>query len=240
MAKIKEKITVKIPAIKLKKELLEEISNIIKTEREIHIKETNDEYSSITYSLQTEEKEIEMEELSDFLAQKIPNNFVSITINFFSVEKDIYLSIYPESELGDITVTGADPTWVNGVAKRLENVFIPYRTKNDFFQSRKVWLLGFAISGLLSFGSYLILWPNVTDEPFSNLTLSDQIIEGIILIFTMIILNSYWGWVKLLRKLFPKIEMESSTPSKIKNFILVIIIGIITTVVSSGIISRFQ
>jgi hypothetical protein len=132
-----EKTQIRIPSFKLSKSVLEELFGIMEKER-------TDEKSRLIYVLESTEREITSHNSKSFLDYGIPKDLEKLTFTLSSSDKEISISIELESYLtipgiystpSYFTVSGIDPTWVNRITKRIEDIFKKYKTKNDLFHN---------------------------------------------------------------------------------------------------------
>lgn len=230
-----------LKSFRLNKKFLEDLSAIVNNEYNKTMKEENDElerkYIELEYTLKTKNKGIETKKIENVLKHWNPKNFQKFEINFRSSKKKIMIECGDYWNL-DVLISGNDSIWVSGLTKQIEEIFDEYKSKNEFFHKSKAYIiyLGIPISIVWSM---LTIVAALIGDTNSNFELDTNIFgissNFIMMIISMIILNSVWGWASLFHWLFPKIELEDSIQPKIRKIVLGGISTLIFSLIAGGI-----
>jgi len=234
--KIKEKVIVKIKSVKLTKNLIEQLCDILENQYNEFKKNNDDSIAWLKFSLGSETKEIETEDGKSFQKHNIPRNFNEIKMRFHSLEKEIIINLMKDIEFYELTVTGMDSMWVNGLARKLEDVFQQNKTINNFFYSKKAGIIFYIVSiGLIS-AIYFIFSPFLPSgfqvDDFLKMGFISVVIVALIGVISMLVALV---WFYSLQWFFPRIEIEDSIQVKIRYWVLLIVIGVISTLIGGGI-----
>ena len=252
--KTTRKIT--IDSIKLTSDLLRKLCEVI-NEQSLEFKKTEDEenkkaqedknyftknvfyHASFSFSIKNNEKEYENSD--QFLNDCDTTKFKDIKLNFYSDERKI--SVWFDREyFRDITVEG-NPKWVPGITQRIEDIVEGYETKNKFFYSRPAWLIYFGIPIVIIIGIIFGITPFF---PTSEITTNDvpllsSITKNLVLLFFFIFtIPAATILETLFHRLYPRVEIENSWPTKIRKWIIGAIVTLTLSVIGSGIFYFFQ
>jgi hypothetical protein len=188
-----EVIRKKILSIRLTKNLLEELVEIIDREYKDIKKQSEKENSSVSFSYAIEEKdgEIKGESPTKFLRHDISPDLRSIYMRLYS--KDLKISVKIHLRLSwpytYTEVEGSDSRLVNGISAQLLRVFNnhKHKTRNDFFHSKESLIISVPIGIVVG-----ILY---------SITINDQIGKAINLILWPIIstFGSFLCYIQELR-----------------------------------------
>ena len=218
-----ERNKIHIPSINLSKKLLREICELFDKEHDKLI-DTN-ENCKLTYKIKSKNKEIESHDSNNFLKYDIPKDLEEIELRFNSKDKRIQVNFTLQlRRYSYFTVQDIDPNWVNGISKRIEDIFGKYRTINDLFHSNLKRLLPFYVIGAVLCAYGLYIRPEL-DSYFTTFY-TTQIISQTALEFGKTTLAGMFGGFMILiahlffRWLFPKFETEHTVQVKFRKSIL--------------------
>lgn len=106
-----EKTKIRIPSFKLSRDILQELFGIIEKEKT--------DGSRLTYILDSTKREITSHNSENFLDYGIPKDWEKFTFELLSQNKEIKVNIEMQWLNSYFTISGVDPTWVNGISKLL-------------------------------------------------------------------------------------------------------------------------
>lgn len=240
-----EKITneesiIEIKSVQLTKSLLSDLCKLLNDENMNFNKEQADKKSQLEFLIETKNKKIETNDSEVFLRDGVPQKFNEIKLYFRGGDKRIKITFDTIFDIRRFTVEGIDSVWVNGITRKLENLFQKYDTKNGFFHTKKSWVIYFGIAIVLAASAYFSLSPFVSDKPLDELPIEIQIFEIFAVVLWIVLVNSVMGWALLFRQLFPLIETENSISIKIRKWIIGGIIAILVSILANVVLSFIQ
>jgi len=181
------------------------------------------------YTLIAHSKDIKSSKIAHFTDVEWPSDTkeISISMGSFRTLRKIEINIYLERwrmSHSQVSVSGKDSTWVNGMADRLEAVFqkelLGYRSIVEHFLLRILLSILTWIS--IAFAITYPLWPVI--KPFLKEGVTWIELFVIILFLgafvVVVVLEEFLSW------LFPRFEFgEVSLPRRVRKWILGLLIG---------------
>lgn len=234
----KERYRIKSEYFQLNKRLLEELSTKADGEYTKTLNEETDElekkYITLTYTLQTKTKETETESFKEILNLWDPDTFTEFEIYFHSKDTNVRITITRRILEGlDISVSGTNLTSIRGLTKTFEEIIEKYKSKNEFFHKSKAYAIYIIIPLLIGLTITQNIYFSDNTSGLETEIDEDTVLFNLLLIVGVLLtpLSISWIFAELFRWFFPKIEIEGSTKSKIKNYILggMITLGITLT-----------
>ena len=171
----------------------------------------------LSYSLSSSSKNIESSSIKAFVEADWPDSADEISLGFVisSPAKRVTVNLYLERwrmDKSEVTVTGEDSTWVNGVAVKLERLFEDKRPSYYPLATNGPlrWILSFATWVSLSFAATFLLWPSI--QPF----LKEGVQFGLVYIAVLLVGTWFatWPLESLMEKMFPRFEYGKKSTSK--------------------------
>jgi hypothetical protein len=202
-----ETIAISIPSFKLRKQVLEQLVDIIENQYQ-HI-EDKDKYSTVKYIFKVKQRgrEIETNNPTNFLSKDIirPDlEYIKLILQSDPIKIDVGIH-FDISNSSSINVEGNESNDVESISRRLEKVFDnpDIKSFNYIFHSKKKWLIYIPIGLVLAI-------VNAITYPLLIL----KIIYSISWMFLIsLILDLLFG------RLYPRIEIEEIKEIKIRKFI---------------------
>jgi hypothetical protein len=202
-----ETIAISIPSFKLRKQVLEQLVDIIENQYQ-HI-EDKDKYSTVKYIFKVKQRgrEIETNNPTNFLSKDIirPDlEYIKLILRSDPIKIDVGIH-FDISNSSSINVEGNESNDVESISRRLEKVFDnpDIKSFNYIFHSKKKWLIYIPIGLVLAI-------VNAITYPLLIL----KIIYSISWMFLIsLILDLLFG------RLYPRIEIEEIKEIKIRKFI---------------------
>jgi hypothetical protein len=202
-----ETIAISIPSFKLRKQVLEQLVDIIENQYQ-HI-EDKDKYSTVKYIFKVKQRgrEIETNNPTNFLSKDIirPDlEYIKLILQSDPIKIDVGIH-FDISNSSSINVEGNESNDVESISRRLEKVFDnpDIKSFNYIFHSKKKWLIYIPIGFVLAI-------VNAITYPLLIL----KIIYAISWMFLIsLILDLLFG------RLYPRIEIEEIKEIKIRKFI---------------------
>jgi hypothetical protein len=202
-----ETIAISIPSFKLRKQVLEQLVDIIENQYQ-HI-EDKDKYSTVKYIFKVKQRgrEIETNNPTNFLSKDIirPDlEYIKLILQSDPIKIDVGIH-FDISNSSSINVEGNESNDVESISRRLEKVFDnpDIKSFNYIFHSKKKWLIYIPIGLVLAI-------VNAITYPLLIL----KIIYAISWMFLIsLILDLLFG------RLYPRIEIEEIKEIKIRKFI---------------------
>jgi hypothetical protein len=202
-----ETIAISIPSFKLRKQVLEQLVDIIENQYQ-HI-EDKDKYSTVKYIFKVKQRgrEIETNNPTNFLSKDIirPDlEYIKLILQSDPIKIDVGIH-FDISNSSSINVEGNESNDVESISRRLEKVFDnpDIKSFNYIFHSKKKWLIYIPIGFVLAI-------VNAITYPLLIL----KIIYSISWMFLIsLILDLLFG------RLYPRIEIEEIKEIKIRKFI---------------------
>jgi hypothetical protein len=202
-----ETIAINIPSFKLRKQVLEQLVDIIENQYQ-HI-EDKDKYSTVKYIFKVKQRgrEIETNNPTNFLSKDIirPDlEYIKLILQSDPIKIDVGIH-FDISNSSSINVEGNESNDVESISRRLEKVFDnpDIKSSNFIFHSKKKWLIYIPIGLVLAI-------VNAITYPLLIL----KIIYSISWTFLIsLILDLLFG------RLYPRIEIEGTKEIKIRKFI---------------------
>lgn len=202
-----ETIAISIPSFKLRKQVLEQLVDIIENQYQ-HI-EDKDKYSTVKYIFKVKQRgrEIETNNPTNFLSKDIirPDlEYIKLILQSDPIKIDVGIH-FDISNSSLINVEGNESNDVESISRRLEKVFDnpDIKSFNYIFHSKKKWLIYIPIGLSLAI-------VNALTYPLLIL----KIIYSISWTFLIsLILDLLFG------RLYPRIEIEQTKEIKIRKFI---------------------
>lgn len=202
-----ETIAISIPSFKLRKQVLEQLVDIIENQYQ-HI-EDKDKYSTVKYIFKVKQRgrEIETNNPTNFLSKDIirPDlEYIKLILRSDPIKIDVGIH-FDISNSSSINVEGNESNDVESISRRLEKVFDnpDIKSFNYIFHSKKKWLIYIPIGLVLAI-------VNAITYPLLIL----KIIYSISWTFLIsLILDLLFG------RLYPRIEIEEIKEIKIRKFI---------------------
>lgn len=202
-----ETIAISIPSFKLRKQVLEQLVDIIENQYQ-HI-EDKDKYSTVKYIFKVKQRgrEIETNNPTNFLSKDIirPDlEYIKLILRSDPIKIDVGIH-FDISNSSSINVEGNESNDVESISRRLEKVFDnpDIKSSNFIFHSKKKWLIYIPIGLVLAI-------VNAITYPLLIL----KIIYSISWMFLIsLILDLLFG------RLYPRIEIEEIKEIKIRKFI---------------------
>jgi hypothetical protein len=202
-----ETIAINIPSFKLRKQVLEQLVDIIENQYQ-HI-EDKDKYSTVKYIFKVKQRgrEIETNNPTNFLSKDIirPDlEYIKLILQSDPIKIDVGIH-FDISNSSSINVEGNESNDVESISRRLEKVFDnpDIKSSNFIFHSKKKWLIYIPIGLVLAI-------VNAITYPLLIL----KIIYSISWMFLIsLILDLLFG------RLYPRIEIEEIKEIKIRKFI---------------------
>ena len=190
---------------------------------------------SLSYSLTAGSRNIESANIAAFVEAEWPDDADEISMGLSTrlslgsgvSAKTITVSLYLERwrmKNSEVVVSGADSTWVNGIAVKLERIFESKRLSYHPLVTHPSirWVLSLVAWSSLSFAFLRPLWPWIMP----------QLKEGIqfgtfyILIFALGVFIAIWPLEVFLNWLFPRFEYgKSSTSRRVRGWIWGFLVG---------------
>lgn len=170
-----------------------------------------------SFSLYSSSRNIESTNVDGFISAEWPTkiNQISMSLGSAPAGKRIVVNVYLERwrmKNSEVSVSGSDSVWVNGMASQLEDIFEKNRLSYHFIVRHMSLRLMLSIVAWisLSFAVMYPLWPIV--KPFLREGLEFELLYSIILVFGgfMMIypLESVLSW------LFPRLEYGKGSNSR--------------------------
>ena len=230
MSKVVEKRTVKIPPCQISKDLIRKIGKLLESEKKLG--------GRITYILRGATRNITSERVDDFV--KADWGFVveSISIgtshgypigDFYPAparaevgkeELNVTIQMYKQWGKPRFSVSGKDATLIEGLANRLENIFVMHRS--GYHRLADGWFLKFLISVVLTIlFEYPISIVIGTACAFFGI-MDTAIFTGAIVSSGILILISQYS---LVNWLFPYFEYGVTTQKKMRKWIWLVLAG---------------
>lgn len=182
-----------------------------------------------SYTLVADSKNIKSAEFANFTDVEWPSDTkeINLSIGHFSSPRKIEINLYLERwrmKQSEVSVSGKDSTWVNGIADRLEAVFqkklLGYRSIVEHSLLRMLLSILTWIS--IAFAITYLSWPMM--RPFLK--------EGVTWIELFVIILFFGGFVavwvleEFLSWLFPRFEFgEVSLPRRVRKWIWGLLVG---------------
>lgn len=219
-----------IPTIKLSKNLLEDLCKTLDAEfKKVNQKAESEKYG-VEYEFSNSNTLVNEKESKLFL-ENVPIELGRIEMSLESEKGNVTIEFSNSKyfEWNRFSVSGEDSTWVFGITKNLEQVFNRYKTKNYIFHTKKGW----GIYLLCAVGLFFSLFIPLNHQ----ITPSDPKEEGVSagVIAIMLSMTSVWAvWPYIFKRAFPILELENSLQSKLKNLVVVFIIGVISSIIASA------
>jgi hypothetical protein len=209
-----ETIAISIPSFKLRKQVLEQLVDIIENQYQ-HI-EDKDKYSTVKYIFKVKQRgrEIETNNPTNFLSKDIirPDlEYIKLILQSDPIKIDVGIH-FDISNSSSINVEGNESNDVESISRRLEKVFDnpDIKSSNFIFHSKKKWLIYIPIGLVLAI-------VNAITYPLLIL----KIIYSISWTFLIsLILDLLFG------RLYPRIEIEGTKEIKIRKYIWWTIVAI--------------
>lgn len=256
MEDIKDTRKIKVDSIKLTSELLKKLCEII-NEQSLEFKKINDKedkkakedenywpnrvFYHTKFSFSKNNSEPEYGDSNQFLEDFDVTKFKDIKMNFYSIDREI--SIWFDNKyFQDIKIEG-NLKWVLETTQRIEDILADYETKNKFFYSRSSWLIYFGIPIVIVIGIIFAIAPFLPkiEGTSEQASLFNSITRNLLpLLFFLTVLPASTGLEELFHRLYPRIEIENSQPTKIRKWIVGSITTLAITVLGSGIFYFFQ
>jgi|APSaa5957512535_1039671.scaffolds.fasta_scaffold61955_2 hypothetical protein len=247
---VKETSNLHPKSIKLSKSLLSELCHVLDN---VHSEFLNDEkqnendkkYASVEYKLETKSKEIETSDSASFLKNWNPKKFRECKLQFRGGERWIWIRCQIGYLEGfTVSVEGKESVWVNGITRKFEEILEKYKSKSEFFHSKKAYLIYLGIPLICLIGLYIILTPTiqelgifVDEETKEESSLLERVTRLLIIVIFGMGLVSTFGVPGLFHWLFPKIELENNIQIKIRKGVLSALGVLIISLIAGGIIS---
>lgn len=189
---------------------------------------------SISYSLTANSRNIDSANTTAFVEAEWPDDANTISMELGSPlsasplsAKRITVSLYLERwrmKNSEVVVSGADSTWVNGIAVKLERIFESKRLSYHPLVTHTSirWILSLVAWSSLSFAFLRLLWPWIMP----------QLKEGVqfgtfyIAVFALGVFLAIWPLEAFLNWLFPRFEYgKSSTSRRVRGWIWGFLVG---------------
>lgn len=184
---------------------------------------------SISYALTANSRNIDSANTAAFVEAEWPDdaNEISMEVGSSMSAKRITVSLYLERwrmKNSEVVVSGADSTWVNGIAVKLERVFESKRLSYHPLVTHPSirWILSLVAWTSLSFAILRPLWPWIMPQ------LKEGVQFGIfyVLVFALGVLPAIWSLEAFLNWLFPRFEYgKISTSRRVRGWIWGFLVG---------------
>ncbi len=212
-----------IPSCKLSKEAIREMGEVIESAYKI----ANEDVSMV-YALNSREKSISSQSITDFTETKWPRDIRLVSMYSKSSPKDVWIQVKigeRSDDGGYCEVKGEDGVWVSGLSKKIEEVLNENKTINSWFHQR-LYFKGF-VYFLLSVLFLSSIFPSSVPTllAFNTQTLPSYFVLSLFLVF---ILNESLKW------LFPYVEFEDCLiQTRIRKYIIApVLLGLVITIIS--------
>lgn len=220
------KISKKIPTLRVSKNLLNELCNIIDTEYH-NAKPKNDSEFNPTFEFSNKDVTITENKSKPFI-ESLPKSIGDVHLTLKIENKSIDINIDDTDIFGwnRFSIYGEEPTWVFGISKQIEQIFEKYKTKNYLFYTKKA----NGIYALCSLGLFFVAFLAIINSGFEPEKGDVVVSAGI---FSVMIALLSWGflWPSIFKKVFTILEIENSQQVKLKRMLPFLIIGIISSLV---------
>lgn len=231
-----EERKVKIPTCKIDMTAVREICELIENEANNMREKDPDSYIDLNFKVESKGKDIMAHTTESFLNARWPRQIKNIDIRYYGPTKygnqRIYLNLDFESmPSSKFSVEGTDPTWVNGITARMEEIFNHRKNRNYIFRDAKYLLpIVAGIAFALALGTQMISDLYYVSETPNSYPNKDTIYISLPYVYALFV---FFRW------LFPQIEFEDYLiQTKIRKALLAILGIIIMGLLVSG-LSKF-
>jgi hypothetical protein len=209
MVEVTEKSTIKIPSCVVNKELIRELGELLENEKVLQ--------DRLAYHIDTATKDAKSKKVKDFIEMEWGTDLREIKIETSD-------SAYPKLRTvidfrpfydSGFSLAGKDPTWVNGVTNRVQEVFKKHRTSYFRIENSKPLrvLCSFFVACAFFLPVYIAMQHYLPDS------------YSIIIVAVLVISNGTNGMYWLIDWLFPHFEHEGVLQTRIRKWIWIILFG---------------
>ena len=228
----------RIPSCIINKATIIKIAGIMDSEIEkISEKDKNYGTPKFDISIESKKRTVTIDNTNELESQEIPKDLKSIRIHFRkygkSEDKDIVVHFGFQSwNVSEITVSGTDQIWVNGILGQIVEILTQNSTKNELLHNNftKIPIL-LMISVLLGIVIYFfIIFVGSTEMEDSTFILDNLVFTIPIIFVILVAFDIIIPWI------YPLVEFEDrGLQSKIRKLFLLSIATIVLGIVGSGI-----
>lgn len=227
-----EERKVRIPTCKIDKGTIREICELLEDEAR-KIKQANpDANVDIDFKVETKSKDIRAHTTDAFISSRWSRDLERVYLWYSVRHENLHQKVIVDLDFGiymspDFSVESEDPTWVNGITGRIEDIFNHTRNRNYLFRKAK-----YLVPIVVGFAFLLGLGTDVVVDVYYLHKFNDLYPNSDVLGMSMpygLFLGFFFQW------LFPNVEFEDYLiQTKIKKAILSIIGAIILGLIASG------
>lgn len=212
MVEATQKTSVYIPSCIISKELIRQLGQLLESENLLK--------NRLIYSLDTNTKELTSKNANDFVQadwgsdlnkikiDTIDNNFPQLTIT---------MRLHENSKIyNKFSLSSKDATWVNGLSKRIDEIFRNHRTSYYLLENSLSLRVGLACAISLA----LFMYPLYLLQQHSILSSNSVLIISI-----LTIAYGAMGFTILIRWLLPHLDYESLPQKRVRKWVSIILIG---------------
>jgi hypothetical protein len=197
-----QKRTIHIAPTKVNTELIQELGEFLENQEDMNL--------ILTYSVDSETKEVTKQKVKDFVKSDWGEGIRKIAINSKTAVR-IKMD-FVDPQFSEYTVYGRNLTWVNGTTKCIGEIFHKYKLRYASIKTN--WFLKFFL---------VILLDTVLCYPIF-LVLSSFYPSSIGLIFFPFVLFA-WGLISLISWLFPYFEYGEPLQKSMRKWIWFVLFG---------------
>lgn len=200
------------PTVKLTKEFLEDLLNIVYKEYETR------QEANVNFRIVVVEKTVNRAYVythkDDFLKEYnyFLKRFVNLTIKLENPLRNILIDIWNyKNKKSKYSVTSDNEEWSGKIEYKMAKILEKHQTGYNFLHSRKSWIM-WGVAGFLITLGYMYFQPS---QP-----ITDKLIQITVSTWSIAYWSSYF-----IRWLFPRIEIENTIPVKFRSWLLTGLIG---------------
>lgn len=209
MVEVTEKSTIKIPSCVVNKELIKEIGELLENEKMLQ--------ERLVYRIDTKTKDAKSLKVKDFIEMDWGNDLNAIEIETIDREypklrikidiRHLYYNVF--------SLAGKDPTWINGLTNRIQEIFKKHRTSYFRVENSKSLriLISFVVACVAFFLPIFIVLQHYLGESSLRITAICSVSFGA------------WGMYSLMGWLFPHFEYEGILQRRIRKWIWIALFG---------------